>query len=323
VILSWRCISVASLLVVSGVAYAGNTDFWADAAAETTIATDAVTTDALATDAGGPVAADTCDMCEPGWCPLWTIQAGVIVLHRSDPEDRTGILRSLNGGDIPSFEWAVGPEISVRRWLTCCDSLEVRYFGVWNFEIDEEFVVPGIISLTSAYDSRLHSTEINWRRQTSERVTLLAGFRWIELHENFNFTIAPPGTVVDLNSNTDNHLYGGQVGADVVLWQNCCWTVNTWGKAGAYANVADADFTVAVNGAPVADLRQDGTEGAFVGELGIVATYQLSDHWALRGGYQLLWIDGAVLADENFGGSFDQSGDVFYHGALAGVEATW
>ncbi|MCI0359582.1 MAG: BBP7 family outer membrane beta-barrel protein [Planctomycetaceae bacterium] len=311
----WGCVAVASLLVISRVGSADTTDYFAEAATETTIGPQQV-------PEVGPACEAAADLCESDWCPLWTVQAGAIVLHRSDPEDRTGILRSLNDGDVPSFEWAVGPEISIRRWLTCCDSLEVRYFGVWNFEIDEELEIPGAASFTSAYDSRLHSTEINWRRQTSDRVTLLAGFRWIELHENFSFNIAVPGTLVDFNSNTDNHLYGGQVGADVLLWQNCCWTVNTWGKAGAYANVADADFAIAVNGAPAAALRNDGTEGAFVGELGVAATYQLSDHWALRGGYQLLWIDGAVLADENFG-SFDQSGDVFYHGALLGVELTW
>jgi hypothetical protein len=37
----------------------------------------------------------------------------------------------------------------------------------------------------------------------------------------------------------------------------------------------------------------------------------------------LLWINGAALADEQFGTDLNLSGDVFYHGALLGLERSW
>jgi hypothetical protein len=67
---------------------------------------------------------------------------------------------------------------------------------------------------------------------------------------------------------------------------------------------------------------------AFLGEIGLVGVYQLTDTIAIRGGYQLLWLDG-VLASEQVqttniltGTGSDVHGDVFYY-ALVGVEAQW
>ncbi|MEX0979080.1 MAG: hypothetical protein WDZ48_09525, partial [Pirellulales bacterium] len=80
---------------------------------------------------------------------------------------------------------------------------------------------------------------------------------------------------------------------------------------------------------------------AFVGDLNFTGLYQLTEHWAVRVGYQLLWISGVALASEQssvgggFGGAvatqafFDPSfpivtsGDVFFHGALVSAQANW
>jgi len=263
------------------------------------------------------------DLCDD-WCPLWTIRAGAVILTRSDPEDPTGMLAALNDGETPEFDWAVGPDISIIRHLGGCHSLEVRYFGALDFQIDQELdPVPGV-SLNTDYSSRLNSTEINLRRAASPRLTWLAGFRWIELHEEFDQDIDVFGTAIDVDTNVDNHLYGGQVGADVNLLRDwCCWSVDAVFKAGAYANYADRDLQVAVNGQPVAGIVTDDSEAAFVGEIGIVAAYDLGNCWAVRGGYQLLWIDGAALADEQITLDLEMSGDVLYHGALIGLERSW
>ncbi|MEO8271436.1 MAG: hypothetical protein ABI557_17065, partial [Aureliella sp.] len=66
---------------------------------------------------------------------------------------------------------------------------------------------------------------------------------------------------------------------------------------------------------------------AFVAEIGTNGAYCLTDHLSLRGGYRLLWVDGVALvsdqlASSNFytGNGFNGSGNVFYHGATAGLE---
>ena len=265
---------------------------------------------------------DLGDLCQPGWCPLWTIRAGAVILHRSGPDDDS-IVTALNGGESPSFGWSGGPDVSILRDLSNCDSVELRYFGALDWEIDESLIA-GPVSLGALYNSRLHSTEVNWRRQKSECVTWLAGFRWIELHEELGFSVVVPTDSVDIDTNIDNHLYGGQIGAELALLKHCSpWSIDGFIKAGVYGNAADNELGVVVNGTPVADLTTSETDVAFVGEIGVTATYRLSECWAVRGGYELLWIDGVALADEQFGGTIDTSGDVFYHGATAGLEFTW
>jgi hypothetical protein len=282
----------------------------------------------LVTIGGGEVYAGTdaasYELCQPGWCPLWTIQAGAIILHRSDASDDNPIAQ-LNGGDTPSFGWAGGPDISVARRLGSCNSLEMRYFGALEWEI-EDSLSAGPASLSANYSSRLNSTELNWRRRSSDCLTWLAGFRWIELHEDLNLATDVPiiPISIDVNTNVDNHLYGGQLGVDVSLWNRASpLSVNGVLKGGVYGNFADRDLALIFNGVPVVGVEDDDSDVAFVGDIGIAAAYPLSDHVALRGGYQLLWIDGVALADEQDSQDFDTSGDVFYHGALVGLELTW
>jgi len=79
--------------------------------------------------------------------------------------------------------------------------------------------------------------------------------------------------------------------------------------------------------------RSTGTSArsvAFCGEIGITAAYNLTDRLALRGGYQLLWLDGVALASQqpilnpppllSAATSVGTSGDVFYNGAFIGLE---
>ncbi len=275
---------------------------------------------------GAPEAAEPVDLCAPGWCPLWTVRAGAVILHRSQPDDPEGLLFLAGAGETPDFDWSAGPDVSIIRQFGSGGSLEVRYFGALNFQIDDEFAPNPVIAFGADYSSRLHSTEFNWRRPYSERIKWLAGFRWIELHEEFTFSqdISIVPILIDLESNVDNHLYGGQVGLDVNFLRGCGpWSLDGVFKAGLYGDFADRDFQVAINGTPVGGIFEDDTDAAFVGEIGVAAGYDLSDHWALRGGYQLLWINGAALADEQFDAELNLSGDIFYHGALVGLERTW
>ena len=69
---------------------------------------------------------------------------------------------------------------------------------------------------------------------------------------------------------------------------------------------------------------------AFCGEIGITLTYDLTERLSIRGGYQLLWLDGVALASQqplfSLTGPLDDhittatNGDLFYNGAFAGLE---
>jgi hypothetical protein len=131
----------------------------------------------------------------------------------------------------------------------------------------------------------------------------------------------------NLIANTDNHLYGGQIGGQLDL---CPFagplSISGVVKAGMYGNYADVELsqTGFVN---ISLPRSDDWNTAFVGELGVIATYPLNDRWSLRGGYQLLYIDGVALATDQplfvISPQVDTDSSVLYHGGLIGLELTW
>ena len=271
-----------------------------------------------------PEAAEPCDLCAEEWCPLWTVRAGTVYLHRSQPESPLGLLAITNSGEVPDFQWAPGsgcfrhPRYGMRR-----QPGSAVFSGPTTSRSMTRLTL-GQVLLASQYDSRIHSTEINFRRQATGRITWLAGFRWIELHEQLDLAQDVGIFVLSESVNVDNHMYGGQVGADIDLLCGCGpWSLDAVLKAGVFADVADADRSIAINGGTIFADRIDDTEAAFVGEIGITAAYDLNDCWALVGGYQLLWVNGAALASEQIEPEINLSGDIFYHGALVGLERTW
>lgn len=302
-------------------------------------------------DACDDSCADSCgDLCASCCPPTWTVRAGAAILTRSRPDEVVlarplGGLIQISGGEDFNFDYAGGPDISIERRLgDGPNSIEVRYFGglEWNSEYDYgntgdiqigAIDLPLAFDVTADYLSRLDSTEINFRHQRSDRVTWLTGFRIIELHEELSYDvdfIVP--NLNGVNWNTDNHMYGAQVGADLRMWRlSGPLSVNGLFKAGVYGNDADSDFAYDVLGTPIVQGRGEDNPVAFVGEIGVTTAYQVTQHFAIRGGYQLLWISEVALASDQAQLALDtldvnainSSGDVFYHGALVGGEFTW
>ena len=69
-------------------------------------------------------------------------------------------------------------------------------------------------------------------------------------------------------------------------------------------------------------------QATFMGEAGLVATYQVTCHFALRASCQAVWIEGVALAPEQIGAtdfttgaaSIDTHGGIFYYGGGLGAE---
>jgi hypothetical protein len=167
----------------------------------------------------------------------------------------------------------------------------------------------------------------------SERVTWLAGFRWLELSERLNYDIDLLSLINnDFNWNTNNHLYGGQLGVDLQLWDlRSPLSINAVLKAGVYGNDADNHFHYRVNDFSVLQGGADQGSVAFVGDIAINATYRLTRHLALMGGYQLLWNNGTALASDQAALTLQKLDldvitmqvDLFYHDAQTGIVVTW
>lgn len=291
-----------------------------------------------------------CDCAECG--PCWIIRGGAIFLHRSAPAAfplvttaTIGTPTLIDAADF-TFGYQSGFDLSAIRQLNDCCGVDVRYFQVdsWNETIgpvtttsslvrfqnssnSSVFNIPHPVSAT--YDSLLRSAEFNVRRQAGDWLTLLVGFRYINLEESLG---ANQGTFFSHRVETQNNLYGGQVGAEGLLWSNGCLKFDAWSKAGLYGNDAHASYSFRFPAIPIAniDANTQQTHVAFAGEVGLAGTLQLTDHISLRGGYQLLWLDRLALATEQFGVSsipskmgIDTTGNVFYHGAIASLEISW
>ena len=184
-------------------------------------------------------------------------------------------------------------------------------------------------TISGRYASELHNAEINGRQQLNDRLSVLAGFRYTELDEHLaaNLNAAVP---FNYDCATRNRLFGFQMGGQATLWnQGGPFTLDAGGKAGIFSNAAAQNSTISTGLVTLpATGRDDRT--AFLGEVGITGTCQLTDHLAMRGGYRLLWIDGVALASDQMSVSdfannagLQGNGDAFYHGAFAGLEYAW
>ena len=296
---------------------------------------------------------DCCTDCGSacGCCcgPVWTFRGGAVILER-DRNDRTRFVDdrrpadALDGfADAFDFGTSGGVDLSLIRWLSDGRSIESRFFGGlewedeqswdtsndWGFGNIPDWSNGNAVTVDAVYNSRLNSLETNLRSAPYRSITFLIGFRWLELNEDFTANADILGSPVNFRLDTDNNLYGGQIGADADLFSNGGpLTANAWIKAGVYGNDADSSFSLTTPGPDFANSASNG-QTAFVGDVAITGSYALNDWLALRTGYQLLWIEGVAIASDQItvgnlvSGSIDSEGEAFYHGALVSLDATW
>jgi hypothetical protein len=293
---------------------------------------------------------------DSGCC--WTLSADAMIMSRSggktssllinadeSGEDQDGTDASgaeLFNSNAFEFNWAAGPRVSVvgEDILFGCD-LEAAFFGIDGWEAVQNITVPETganfmvfnepsttISLspgdvvTYRYVSQLRSTEINARHPIYERLSVLMGFRYVELHEELASSV---NDVEVLDANVDNHMYGGQIGMNVAFINTCRLSIEGVVKAGVLGNYSDLTMSV-IDTDRLADKR---THTAFLGELGLMGIVQVTNQLAMRGGYQVMWLDGIAIAGDQVENVTPSSakpyigGTLFYHGAFAGLEYAW
>lgn len=279
-------------------------------------------------------------------------------MQRGRPADNPLIrdgreVATLFGAANINFGYQTGFDLGLIRSMNECTSIEARYFQIdgWNAGIGPIAGVNGVVrfqpQLTGSgndptfgnYNSALRSAELNVRRQMNCWYKGLIGFRYFNLPESLNI-VQPFGGVApgffQHTVNTTNNLFGGQIGGEACIWCRDRLQIDGFAKAGLYGNAASSfyHFTNFINGIGDFNAGNNATaqvgHTAFVGELSLTGRYCLNDHIAVRGGYQVMWIQGVTLSSDQFnlvgvapGIAIDSSGGVFYHGATAGLELTW
>jgi hypothetical protein len=281
----------------------------------------------------------------------WTVTADALFLARRDPAAVVWAYNTANPAqqvDAADFDFGyhAGFDVSVARRLGCENAIEFRYFGIdhWN-ATSNTTTAPGDLlrfnaavpvftfsgdAIDAAYASQLHNAEINGCHQLTERLSLLAGFRYVELDERAAANLVNSAVPFNYDSATRNRLLGFQLGGQTSLWdRGGPFILDAVGKAGIFNNSA-AQHSTYSTGLVTLPATGSGDRTAFLGEVGVTGTCQLTDRLALRGGYRLLWVDGVALASDQLSVSdfandagFNGSGDAFYHGAFAGLEYAW
>ncbi|MGA2797418.1 MAG: BBP7 family outer membrane beta-barrel protein [Thermoguttaceae bacterium] len=296
--------------------------------------------------------------CNPGccqrcYCPRWTASADFIILDRVGSVDQTLVEEVPIGATAPpsipllnanAFRQGFhgGPRLDLIRHGDCCYDLELMYFQIdgWDsgrtvldsrslqFSAPGGFIFPNFgADMEWDYASKLYNAEINVQWNPCCRVTMLAGFRWVELRENLEGALAPSTLEPFWNTNTKNNLYGFQIGADGKIWDCGCFSVDGLVKAGIFGNHAE-QLTAANDGTTMGVFGASTNHTAFLGEVGLQCKYQVTCSLTLRAGYEAIWLQGVALApgqiqetnvNTNEIGINSNSG-VFYHGATAGFE---
>ena len=181
------------------------------------------------------------------------------------------------------------------------------------------------------YRSELYSVELNRRWWGWDVFSVKAGIRYINIDEEFEFlsvnNVAASG---EFRVETDNHMFGPQLGIELSQ-PTGNWTFQSRFVGGVMLNIND-ESTLFRNGSSVwVNNSFNDEDFAWTLDVGVMATYHFSDRLSARVGYEGWFVDGVVIAveqqltpiDLNMGLRSDARGDIFYHGATAGIELIW
>lgn len=245
----------------------------------------------------------------------------------------------LDAGDL-DLGTSFGLDVTAIVRLNKALGIETRYFGVTDWDAARVVTDPwsgGVrfegfgATLPAAaaeldYHSRLYSLEINVLPLVTEGVPLVLGFRAFELHERFElWQTDPEPRVLALGNRAKNYLYGFQIGVEPYLMgAGGALRLDGLIKAGIYGNHASQATASPMLGPSV---RAGRDVAAFAGEAGLAMVYRINRSFALRGGYELIWLSQVALAP-NQSRKTDLStpsaqldlGTAFLHGATASLE---
>lgn len=291
----------------------------------------------------GSPACDSCpEICGCACVRSWTIRAELIIWDHAG--SNTPLINApvvVNSGDVDGG-WQVGPRLTAIKHgvFGSCWDLEVAYFGINQWSGNQtiagvtEYLTTPAINFAAApvmlnYTSSLQNGEINGRRAYNEWITWLVGFRALQVDELLAADI--DAGLATHSVETQNRLYGGQIGLEALLVDCDCWYVTAVGKIGVYGNSADQVTRTAGIGGALPFITYTGNQTSFVGEFSVNAGYRMTDRWSLLAGYNLLWINGIAQAPDQLSatdvstgvGALATNGNAFYHGVNIGLEYGW
>lgn len=293
------------------------------------------------------------------WCvgPRWAVEADGLFLFRDDA-DWGRIATSLGATPtlLDQFDHALSSRLFVTAYNEYGYGMQVGYMGANDWNARFEFDPNATSDRTLNYETRLNSVEINFLPNVPYRWKFFSGFRYIEIDENlYDNTIvdkpipppvsggtAPAAFIDDGNNHLlENRLIGFQLGGRRDSWQfGRRIFIDTFANAGVYCNkfkrddvtttrttiitgddldTPDQEFDITTTEVRTR-VRRDFADVAFAGEAGISGVVRLNPCLSLRGGYQVMVVDGMGEAVDAYLTPELVTSTVLYHGLQFGLE---
>ena len=296
-------------------------------------------------------------------CPNWVAQVDALFLFLGNVPSRTLYINDATGASALNLTEAnpamsAAPRYAVIWNRDACRAFELNYFSVGSFYGISESIAPDgetfssqniggapfndILGAGVETTSGIKSWEFNLRRNNGGSITWIGGFRWVQWNQQlFTAGVFDSGAgelLVDAYATeTGNNLYGGQFGADMMLWnRGNRFKVNGLAKGGVYYNYQAFQRSSYLDGTTgeVSSIAAAKDTTSFVGEVGLVGEYRLTNWLSWRAGYTVFWLGGVANAANQLSlsdfsdpaaptTSISPYSSVLLHGATTGLEARW
>jgi hypothetical protein len=298
----------------------------------------------------------------------WTASAEFIILERTGTANQT-LVTTYPGLPSPKTQFIVGqgtdrlyssdltqgfaggPKVGLLYHDENGCDVEASFFQIdgWNnaasiasgTDTTPVFAAPGGFIQTSdtatqsmawGYATRLDNVEINVRWDLCSRLTVLAGFRWVDLSEHLEGTLPPERKMPFWDNTTRNNLYGLQIGADAKLFERQRFSIDGLAKGGIFDDIVHETTMVSIDRIPFWESAST-NHIAFAGEIGLKCRYQVTQRLSLRAAYEAIWLQSIALAPGQIPETYSHdhpiyiealgvncNSGIFYHGATAGLE---
>ncbi len=310
--------------------------------------------------------------------PRWYVRGEIVWLSRGSPNDRnltsynnaSSTSDPLNNRfildtDALPFGLAPGTRITLGHYLTDRTAIEGEYYGANNWDqqtgtsaypssnglgpLSAYWGTGGGPFNTSAfsnsnqqfasYQSSFNSAELGVRQWVLPSLSVLLGFRFISVADQFQLTATNNASNIDAGQVgyyrtwTNNNLGGLQFGTEYTHDLYMRWLFfSIEGKTGAFFNFADQKNLLFNTGTTYNERSARETQIASMFDLSVALTALVSDHLTLRGGYTFLLLDGVALASDQLdtnptmASSRDflaDKGAMTLQGPFVGAEIAW
>ncbi|MDX1963890.1 MAG: hypothetical protein SFX18_12100 [Pirellulales bacterium] len=272
-----------------------------------------------------------CQCADPDFCPKppphclpFSVEAGGIVLERNRttiPENFPTIFGATLAS-VDRLDEELVPRFRLVTYGPNGYDVEGIYFGTraWH---EQALVTWNGVTAPLLFDAQFHNGELNLLRHANDWLTWLVGARYMEFGEELGFRTAVAGAPIVFQWESYNYLIGAQVGAKALLfnWQDRL-ELEAMGKIGLFHNDSHTEQVVVTTGTITSRFRNELQQEVGMGEVSLIGTWRIYPQFAIRGGYQYIWIDDISQA---FEGGLDGQGltNMRIFGGMLGAEVRW